>query len=200
MDVEKPFRLRNYRSSWEEGTGCTIWQAARATSVAPLYFPHIRFGTPMNYVDGGLNYNKPISALFDEAKHVWPGPEVRYIISIGTGVLSQTPTGNTGNQIIESLLHIAIDTQQIVEEFSDEMEHLGRAHGSSLVYVRLNVDHVPADIRLEEWKDFDKLTAATRAYLWRHDHEKFLPLSLIASGVSSSCFRVSRKRATLSSA
>lgn len=40
-DRSKPSRLGSYRISWEPGTGCSIWQAARAASAAPLYFPSI---------------------------------------------------------------------------------------------------------------------------------------------------------------
>lgn len=165
-DMGKPFRLRNYRSSWEEGTGCKIWQAAQATAAAPLYFPPVRFGTPpANYVDGGLTYNNPVRALFDEARHVWPGPGIWCIISIGTGVPPIKPTGKTGKQIIESVIHIATDTQQTADEFSDEMDHLKRAKDSSLTCIRLNVDQGLQTIRLEEWKDFDRLTGATNHYL-----------------------------------
>ena len=63
-DVGTAFRLRSYRSSWEPGTGCTVWQAARATSAAPFLFPPIQFGfPPANYIDGGLRYNNPVRAL-----------------------------------------------------------------------------------------------------------------------------------------
>lgn len=40
-DRSKPFRLGSYRISWEPGTSCSIWQAARVASAAPLYFPSI---------------------------------------------------------------------------------------------------------------------------------------------------------------
>lgn len=41
-DVGTAFRLRSYRCSWAPGTGCTVWEAARATSAAPLLFPPIQ--------------------------------------------------------------------------------------------------------------------------------------------------------------
>jgi predicted acylesterase/phospholipase RssA len=100
MDVGQGFRLGSYRSSWEPSTGCTIWQAARATSAAPLYFPPVRFGTPpANYVDGGFTYNNPVRALYDEAKHLWhasSGRKVGCIISIGMCVPPVKPTGDRG--------------------------------------------------------------------------------------------------------
>lgn len=168
-DVGKPFRLRNYRSSWEPGTGCTIWQAARATSAAPLYFPPIRFGKPpTNYVDGGLNYNNPVRSLYDEAKHIWSRShrEIKCIISIGTGVPPLKATGDTGKQILESMVAIATDTQRTADEFADEIEHL--AEHAKIEYFRLNVDRGLEKMNLEEWKDFDMLTGATSYYLNSH--------------------------------
>ncbi|KAL9137486.1 MAG: hypothetical protein Q9175_001311 [Cornicularia normoerica] len=168
-DVGKPFRLRNYRSAWEPGTGCTIWQAARATSAAPLYFPPIRFGNPpANYVDGGFNYNNPIRSLYDEARYVWGKShrEIKCIVSIGTGIPSLKATGDTGKQILKSVVAIATDTQTTADGFADEMEHL--AENAKIDYFRLNVDRGLEKMKLEEWKDFDTLTGATSYYLNSH--------------------------------
>ena len=165
-DVGKPFRLRTYRSAWEPGTECTIWQAARATSAAPLYFPSVRFGKPpANYVDGGLNYNNPVRSLYDEAKHIWGKSrrEIKCIISIGTGVPPLRSTGDTGRQILKWVVDIATDTQRTADEFADEMEHL--AGIASVDYFRWNVDRGLEKLKLEEWKDFDMLTGATSYYL-----------------------------------
>lgn len=112
-DSTTAFRLRSYHSSWEPGTGCTIWQAARATTAAPLYFPPIRFGHPhRNYADGGITHNNnPVRALWDEAKQVWGSSRrLGCIVSIGTGLPALRSTGKTGKSIIESPTNIATDT------------------------------------------------------------------------------------------
>ena len=168
-DVGKPFRLRSYRSAWEPGTGCTIWEAARATSAAPLYFLPIRFGKPpTNYVDGGLNYNNPVRSLYDEAKHVWGKSrrEIKCIVSIGTGVPPLRTTGDTGKEILGSVVKIATDTQRTADEFADEMEHL--PENAKVDYYRFNVDHGLETMKLEEWGDFDMLAGATSYYLNSH--------------------------------
>ena len=114
-DTTTPCILRGYHSTWEPGTGCSIWQAARATSAAPLYFPPIRFGNPPTYyIDGGLKYNNPTRALFQEANAVWrgSGQKIGCLISIGTGIKALKDVGSRGTGILRSLAEIALNTQQ----------------------------------------------------------------------------------------
>ena len=166
-DTGKPFRLRNHRSSRDPGTGCTIWQAARATSAAPLFFPPIRFGVPpANYVDGALRHNNPVRVLYEEAQAVFDihaTGTIRCIISIGTGVPNQTGTGDRGHEILKCLTAMALDSQQTAEDFGHEMKHLSTT--ANLAYVRLNVGQGIQDIEIEEWAHLDRLTAATNHYL-----------------------------------
>jgi predicted acylesterase/phospholipase RssA len=83
-DVNSAVRLRSYSSRWEQSKGCTVWEAARATSAAPLYFDPISFGVPpMKYIDGALRYNNPVRVLYDETKSEWPGRPIACVVSIG---------------------------------------------------------------------------------------------------------------------
>ena len=165
-DTATAFRLRSYHSSWEPDTGCTIWQAARATTAAPLYFPPIQFGhPPRNYVDGGITHNNnPVRALWDEAKNVWgPTRKIGCIFSIGTGVPALHSTGKSGKSIIKSLAHIATDTQNTAKTFAWDMDHLPPAE--AIAYFRFNVEQGLQNVKLEEWESFDALTGATDEYL-----------------------------------
>lgn len=64
LNVTKPAQLRNYSSPWKPPVDCSIWQAARATSAALLFFDPITFGVrPKTYGDGALHYNNPIRVL-----------------------------------------------------------------------------------------------------------------------------------------
>ena len=81
-------RLRSYRSinlSAHDTTSYTIWEAARATSAAPMYFPAITVqGT--KYFDGGLASNNPVVEVIEEARLEFPPDAViDTIVSIGTG-------------------------------------------------------------------------------------------------------------------
>ena len=137
-----------------------------------MYFHSIRFGKPpANYVDGGLNYNNPVRAVYDEANHVWGKSKrnITCVISIGTGILPLKAVGDTGKQILESLVSIAMNTQKVADEFADDMNHL--IQSQDLTYVRLNVDQGLQNMKLEAWKDFDVLTGATNYYLNSHKND-----------------------------
>ncbi|KAF2496314.1 FabD/lysophospholipase-like protein [Lophium mytilinum] len=63
-----------------------LWQAARATSAAPAYFPSTKVGN-IDLVDGGLAANNPIGWLWTEVATVFtPGRSTDCFLSIGTGM------------------------------------------------------------------------------------------------------------------
>ncbi|ERT06730.1 patatin-like phospholipase family protein [Lyngbya aestuarii BL J] len=66
-----------------------VWQAARATSAAPTFFPTARFPEKSNsiFVDGGVYINNPALALLIQAKHLYPYEQKFLLISLGTGSL-----------------------------------------------------------------------------------------------------------------
>ena len=74
--------------------------------------------------------------------------------------------GDTGKQILESLISIATETQKTADEYADEMEHM--SENADVEYFRLKVDRGLEKMKLEEWLDFDLLTDATNYYLNSH--------------------------------
>jgi len=93
----EPQRLRNYRSKlsmrerWTKEPGAShilgmdVWQAGRATSAAPAYFPPFSLMPPSSeepvnrgpvFVDGGIVANNPVMVALKEAMSLWPGREV----------------------------------------------------------------------------------------------------------------------------
>jgi predicted acylesterase/phospholipase RssA len=66
-----------------------VWEAAAATSAAPLYFkPYTHPKTRTSYIDGGLYHNNPVHVANRERKLLWPElankhPDI--LLSIGTG-------------------------------------------------------------------------------------------------------------------
>jgi hypothetical protein len=63
-----------------------LWQAGRATSAAPGWFPAIEINQNW-YEDGAMaECNNPIMTAYNEVKQMLPASEPRVIISIGTGI------------------------------------------------------------------------------------------------------------------
>ncbi|KDR80872.1 hypothetical protein GALMADRAFT_135962 [Galerina marginata CBS 339.88] len=63
-----------------------IWEAARATSAAPTYFPRIKLDD-YEYVDGGLGFNNPVLLLMGEARlHFGFARPFGCLVTIGTGM------------------------------------------------------------------------------------------------------------------
>lgn len=66
-----------------------VWQAARATSAAPTFFPAAKFSEKPDsiFVDGGVYINNPALALLIQAKEKHPNEQNFLLISLGTGDL-----------------------------------------------------------------------------------------------------------------
>jgi len=93
-EVEKPvvvfaFDIRSnqlqYISSKSlDGFNCFVWEAARATSAAPTYFPAKSIHDKV-LVDGGVYMNNPSLQLLFLAKQQYPDAKEYVLISLGTG-------------------------------------------------------------------------------------------------------------------
>ena len=158
-------RFRTYESLWDVVDDCPIWQACRATSAAPTFFPPMYIGTPPTaYVDGGLGYNNPVRALMEESSHIWP-PErkIGCIVSVGTGVLGSKDVGRTIKPLFECLERIATDAEKVAREFEEEKRY---QYGiEQQVYFRFNVQHGLEHVELEKWNEMDRTKIATEDYL-----------------------------------
>ncbi len=65
-----------------------VWQAARATSAAPTYFPAAKFASEPDspiFVDGGVYINNPALTLLIQAKQLYPKEQNFLLVSLGTG-------------------------------------------------------------------------------------------------------------------
>lgn len=161
--LSRHFRFRNYRSPWDPTDDCAIWQACRATTAAPTFFPPMVIGTPPTaYVDGGFRYNNPIRALMEEVSELWLNRPIGCIISVGTGVPGSSDIGRTIAPLFETMKNMSLDTEKIAREFNKDMEL--RYPGMN-VYFRFNVEQGLGQIGLEEWKEMDRTYIATRDYL-----------------------------------
>lgn len=93
-------------------TGCTIWQAARATSAAATFFDPIKIGL-QKYLDGATGMNNPVEYVFEEVKSIWPDAvsRIRCLSSVGTGVPDLKDFGENMKEVIDTLKAISTQTK-----------------------------------------------------------------------------------------
>ena len=80
--------LRSYKTTTigEKDYDCFIWEAARATTAAPVFFDPVTLEEDgVTFTDGGIRDNNPINRVINEAELLWPGRPIGCVVSIGTG-------------------------------------------------------------------------------------------------------------------
>jgi predicted acylesterase/phospholipase RssA len=100
-----------------------IWEAGRATSAAPTYFPSIQIAN-REYFDGGMQSNNPILELVDEAhREHGRDAQIDAIVSIGTGYQSG---GRPGPHIVDTIKHVlsrTTDAEAKHREFCSRLDY-----------------------------------------------------------------------------
>ncbi|CAE6467650.1 unnamed protein product [Rhizoctonia solani] len=169
-------RIRTYATQHQPADTCEIWEAGRATSAAPSYFPPIKLkdehGQLRPYIDGGLGYNNPSKELLNEARDVF-GPEhtIGCFLSIGTGRDRNTAFQDVRklNSAYEAFKAIALSSEQADRELE---EYFSRTPG---VYYRFNAgarlvgtngdEDFAKQVALEDWHKMDQIENLTAQYL-----------------------------------
>lgn len=94
MERQVPFFFRSRMARLRPDHDFAMWEAARATSAAPTYFPPFRLpGDGEDYfalVDGGLFANNPALCALVEAQVMFPQAKEFLLVSLGTGEARQT--------------------------------------------------------------------------------------------------------------
>ncbi|KAH7208457.1 acyl transferase/acyl hydrolase/lysophospholipase, partial [Fusarium redolens] len=82
----------------KENGGIQVWEAARATSAAPVMFtPHSIPGVG-TFQDGGLWQNNPLAVALSEARDLWPSANIPDVaLSIGTGFHKGVESSTAGD-------------------------------------------------------------------------------------------------------
>ena len=157
-------RFRNYLlpdGSVPPFANCAIWEAARATSAAPFYFPAAKVNG-IKFWDGGLENNNPVDEVWAEKG---PGRPA-CVISLGTGASrrkgttkSWIPAVGIGKRILRSVTQV----EGRHRNFKERMEN------EEIPYFRFNPSTADDNIGLAEYQKFDKLEQHTLNYLQRDD-------------------------------
>ena len=160
MNARVPRLFRTYQAPKYSSPNCTIWEAVRATSAVPTFFPHIVIdGEP--FVDGGMGCNNPVQQVLQEAELVFPDRHVACIVSIGTGQAQMIGIPKPGRdvQVVEALRKMATDCEASAQVAARRFE---RTPG---VYFRFNVEQGFQDVQLEQWERLDEVRAHTGQYI-----------------------------------
>ncbi|KAF5550931.1 calcium-independent phospholipase [Fusarium napiforme] len=112
---EKVKRIRSYEPLDQQinapAERFKIWEAARATSAAPMYFPHIEAGG-VSYFDGGLESNNPVIEVIEEAKQEFPDDKISTVISVGTGAYQASDASAGLAGFMNYMINMATSTEK----------------------------------------------------------------------------------------
>lgn len=163
-DVSRPpklFRTYNCRFQRHSADQCQIWEAARATSCAPSFFPEIQVDG-VYYSDGGLGYNNPAKVVLQEAQSLWGlDHEIGCLLSLGTGSVSSYMTRVRGPM---SILGFSGVFQRMALSCEGVHEEMTTNHLVKPFYHRFNPT-MTERIGLEEWKKLEELEKLAADYL-----------------------------------
>ncbi|KAJ4243526.1 hypothetical protein NW757_011165 [Fusarium falciforme] len=111
---QAPMVFRSYENPLEKSAlpGIKLWEAARATSAAPMYFAPLKVDGH-EFLDGGLQANNPLGWLWNEILSVFgPARSTNCFLSIGTGIPAAKSVGDVRNVagFAESIAGIATNS------------------------------------------------------------------------------------------
>jgi tetratricopeptide (TPR) repeat protein len=98
-----------------------------------------------------------------EVESLWgPSPELGCVLSIGTGASSLSHVGSKAHKVLIACTKLATNAEAIARDFNRDQGEKLQKEGK---YFRFNVVRGLQGIGLEEWRMFDRMDAATKAYL-----------------------------------
>lgn len=204
--------FRSYDSKNKRADTCFIWQAARATTAAPTYFPPITIDEPKppaSYIDGGLKHNNPSALAIEEAGLLWPTVKRFTLVSIGTGrqglgILPELPMSTSiflkipflgmfmkaakGVAALKAMTRLGVESCTASEEVHERITKVANSDDSDLQfpYYRFDVDGVDK-IELQEWKKIPELGEITTSYIYRKGGQLASAQTLCESTRKSHC-------------
>jgi uncharacterized protein len=173
LQGQLPFFFKSHRIPDDPSFDWPVWQAARATSAAPTFFPafHLFRDQPKaDYalVDGGIAVNDPAVSAYAEARRVYPNAKGYVVVSVGCGDRSDHITyqqcKNWG--LLQWATKITTVILDSVEEATDYELH--NMQGSELTYFRLQVSPMAGpspDMDNVSSKNLQALKDCAQAYI-----------------------------------
>ncbi|KAJ7080982.1 acyl transferase/acyl hydrolase/lysophospholipase, partial [Mycena belliarum] len=152
-NILTPVLLRTYNTPSELASTCKIWEAARATSAYPDFFPEINTqlgNTKVTYIDAGPDRHNPILELLHETEVLFPKNYTPCVISIGAGGPISSNTVST----IRLPPSLALSLHILACNCEDTAHKFVSSH-SSVNYSRFNFAEEPTKNQDYEYKQDD---------------------------------------------
>ena len=154
------FLFRNYDDAYD-GAGRSdvcLWQAIRATSAAPIYFPSMVIDGAV-YLDGGMGRNNPTSLAVAEIARMkaFEKRPIGYVVSLGTGRVTYKVYDNKILSLPGYLTNVATDCERVHEDLSSAKH--------DFAYDRFNPGNGVGDYDLSDVAGIDAMVRATEAYI-----------------------------------
>jgi len=173
----EPSRIRTYysdtdqsrtRTTTDQATDWTVWQAARATSTFPSFSKSITLGNLPTSKEVGFGFYNPAKEALAEAHRIWPDRKIGCLVSIGSGIETTTKF-RTGvltalrkrfrtKLTAETLRQIDVDCKRTADEVWLSCNQKG------IGYFRLSAFGDPF-LGLSEYKWLNDVIAITEKYL-----------------------------------
>ncbi|KAG9104788.1 hypothetical protein FRC06_009257 [Ceratobasidium sp. 370] len=170
-------RIRTYPTRASPADTCEIWEAGRATSAAPSYFPPIELmderGQLAMYIDGGLGYNNPSKELLNEAREVFgPNHPIGCFISIGTGRDKNVAVNDVRRAMYPAygaFKAVALSSEKAHWEMEQYFARQTNVYfrfnaGTRLIGANGDEDFVQA-VALEDWQKMERVEELTQEYI-----------------------------------
>jgi hypothetical protein len=165
--TNRPILLRSYTARNDENHPCYVWQAARATSGAQLFFKEFKLEYPgqnnLTLSDGSLHYNNPVSQVVTEAFRMDDSREIGCLISLGTGRMDKQSIGKQLHKVALNCVEIALNCHDEHTKFVGSRD--GETLDAMQRYFRFDVDRMMGGIKLEDHTKLDDISAYVDAYL-----------------------------------
>jgi hypothetical protein len=150
-DSSRPVLLRSYSDHPDfPAFNSAIWEAGRATTATPLFFPPVVIGSPpCTYLDGtGSGHGNPARLAVREAEELWPGRALGCLLSIGTGSPSVIPVKPWAHDIVKHFASLAAQCSRVDDKLARQFKD-----NSNTPYFRFSVRCELISARLDEWEE-----------------------------------------------
>ncbi|KAG6896333.1 hypothetical protein C0992_008921 [Termitomyces sp. T32_za158] len=161
-----PRIFRTYQVGANQGSNCTVVQAARATTATPDLFKPVFIisgGLSESFVGGRLGYSNSTNLVLNEAiKAFGFSQPVACFVNIGAGhpgPVSWEPTKVFSKKMMEFFYQISTDCEAEAEKFVENYINIPG------LFYRLSVDQGLQKMPLDDWDKLGDIQTHSKAYL-----------------------------------